>query len=154
MFGNAHQAVVKQDGIVGLAKRAYFTRLVDAVPLFYIVQNVFEGSFLSFRFQLIVAAAGTDFGRCRDEDFQFGIGEDGSSYVTSVHDNAFFLTHGLLLSDQCLADKSQGGNRAYVRRNFQTADAVFHADIVQIRLRSLAVGVEAERNVYVVHLIL
>ena len=84
MFGNAHQAVVKQDGIVGLAKRAYFTRLVDAVPLFYIVQNVFEGSFLSFRFQLIVAAAGTDFGRCRNEDFQFGIGEDGSSYVASM----------------------------------------------------------------------
>ena len=79
-----------------MAEGADGTVLVDVVTLLHVGQDFLVGSLLPLGLQLVVAALGTDFGRCHHENFQLGVGEDGSADVASVHHDALFLAHLLL----------------------------------------------------------
>lgn len=48
---------------------------------------------MTFVLEFVIASLGTHLGSGGHEDFEVGIGENGSADVSSVHDNTFALSH-------------------------------------------------------------
>ena len=118
--------------------------LVDIIPLFHVLQNLVEAGFLAFRLQLVVTALGTDLGCGGYENFQLGFRENGRSDVTSVHHNAFFLSHCLLLRYHFCAYEIECADGTDFRRHLHRPDSVLHIYTVEVRVRPSGRRIQAE----------
>ena len=126
---------------------------VDVVALLHVLENRLVVARHALGLQFVVAAARTHLGRGRDENLQFRIGEHRRADVATVHHNALRTTHRLLLRRHRLAHERQGGHRAHVVAHLERTNGVFHTFAVEIGLRQLRLGIEAETHFDLRHLL-
>ena len=99
---------------------------VDIVALLYVLQNVGIVGRHSLLLQLVVAALGTYLCTGGDEDLEFGIGEDSGADIASIHHDATFESHLLLLGHKGCTHKGDGSDGADVTAHLEAAYLEFH----------------------------
>ena len=98
---------------------------IAVVAVVDIGEHSVEIGFLSLSEEFIETALCADFRRCGKEEFEFGIGENDRTDVSSVHDDTFGLSHGLLLCDEEGAYFADLGNTAGLIAHFECTDLRF-----------------------------
>ena len=107
-------AVVKNDGIFGLAQRRGFAMGIDIVALFHVLENILEIGRHSLLLQLIISALCSYLRAGGNEDLEFCVRENGGADVTAIHHDALVLSHLLLLGNQSLSYERYSCNRTHM----------------------------------------
>ena len=84
---NGQVAVVDDNGIFGLGKRAVVARTVDAVAVFEVGNDIFEIDCSASSGEFCMPSLSPGLQACRHEKFQFSMGQYHRANVATVHDH-------------------------------------------------------------------
>jgi len=142
---------IEEDGVGGRAKGGFGSVAVAGIAVAEFLEDVLLGERLGgIGWESVVerwcgggpvlveTTAAANFGGGVEEDFDFGVGEDGGTDVAAFHDDAAGLTEGALLGDHPDAEAGVDGDAGGGGGDVGVADAA--ADVAAVEEDAVAIA--------------
>ena len=140
-------AVVEHQSVVGLLKWRRFAMSVNIVALFNILEYSVKVGRHSLSLEFFEASLCTNLSRSSNEYLQFSIWEHHGTNVATIHNDALFVAHSLLLLNKLGTYKRQGSYRTYVLRHLKRSYFFLYNLVVKACLRLSCLWIKLERDV-------